>query len=66
MFDWIFANSFIDHKVSGRLYLSEYYSTLSDKMKDSNSTITVHVMDFLGFEDVKTFNKKDITYYGSN
>lgn len=66
MFDWIFANSYIDHNLEGRLYLSESYDTLTNKMHDSNSTITVHVMDFLGFEDVRTFNKKDINYYGSN
>ncbi len=65
MFDFIFASSYIDHS-SGRKYLSESYYTLKNMMEDSNSTITVHVMDFMGFTDVRTFNKSDIRNYGSN
>ena len=67
MFDFIFANSYIDVRYRGRLYLEESYDRLKSMMTSSSSTITVHVVDFMGiFSDVKTFNKSDITYYGSN
>lgn len=65
MFDFIFANSYIEVSYE-RKYLKESYETLLSKIKDNNTKITVTVIDFLGFEDVKTFNKKDITSYGSN
>ncbi len=68
MFDFVFANSYIDVKYSGRLYLSESYDKLKSLMNDSSSSITVHVVDWLTgiFEDVKTISKSDITDYGSN
>ncbi len=65
MFDFIFANSYIEVSYE-RKYLKESYETLRSKIKDNNTTITVTVIDFLGFEDRMTFNKKDITSYGSN
>ena len=68
MFDWVFANSYVELKYGGRQYLSESYETLQSLMNDSSSTITVHVVDFITgiFENVKTFNKSDISYYGRN
>lgn len=65
MFDLIFGSSYII--VSGnKKYLSESYYSLKQKMDDDSSTITVHVMDFMGFTDTRTFNKSDISDYGSN
>ncbi|MBQ9298024.1 MAG: hypothetical protein IJ223_03155 [Clostridia bacterium] len=67
MFDFIFSNSYIDVKYQGRLYLEESYDTLKRMMEDGSSTITVRVVDFTGLgSDTKTFNKEDISYYGSN
>ncbi len=67
MFDFIFANSYIELKYGSRLYLEESYDTLKSKMNDSSSTITVHVVDFMGIgSDLKTFNKSDISSYGQN
>lgn len=68
MFDFIFSNSYIDVKYKGRLYLEESFETLKSMMNDSSSTITVHVTDYLTgvFTDTKTFNKSEITGYGSN
>lgn len=67
MFDFIFAKSYIDLRYGCRQYLEESYYDLKKKMEDSNSTITVHVIDFTGIgSDVKTFKKEDISYYGEN
>ena len=67
MFDFVFSNSYIDVKYQGRLYLEESYDTLKRMMEDGTPTITVRVVDFTGIgSDVKTFNKEDISYYGSN
>ena len=67
MFDNIFGNSYIDVKYEGRLFLEESYDSLKNKMNDSSSTITVHVLDFLGIgSTAKTFKKSDISYWGSN
>ncbi len=67
MFDFIFANSYIDLKYGSRQYLEESYDTLKSKMNDSSTTITVHVVDFFGIgSDLKTFKKSEISYYGSN
>ena len=67
MFDFIFANSYIDLKYEGRLYLEDSYESLKNKMNDGISTITVRVMDFTGIgSDTRQFYKSDITGYGSN
>lgn len=67
MFDNIFGNSYIDVRYEGRLFLEESYDSLKNKMNDSSSTITVHVLDFLGIgSTAKTFKKSDISYWGSN
>ncbi len=67
MFDFILANSYIELKYGSKQYLEESYDTLKSKMNDSNTTITVHVVDFTGFfSDIKTFKKSDISSYGSN
>ena len=66
MFDFIFANSYIDLKYEGRLYLEDSYESLKNKTNDGNSTITVRVMDFTGIgSDTRRFYKSDITGYGS-
>lgn len=63
--DFIFANSYI--VVNGsKILLEESYYDLKEKMNDSNDTITVHVLDFIGiFSDTKTFSKSSISDYGS-
>ncbi len=67
MFDCVFGNSYIDVKYQGRLYLEESYSTLQNLINNQSSTIQVHVLDCFGITGtLKTFNKSDITYYGSN
>lgn len=68
MFDCFVGNSYIELKYGGRIYLDESYETLKRMIDDdSSSTITVHVVDFLGIgSDLKTYNKSDISYYGSN
>lgn len=67
MFDFIFANSYVDLKYGGRLYLEESYDTLKSMMNDSSSTIVVHVVDFMGIgSDRKEIKKSEISYYGSN
>ena len=67
MFDNIFGNSYIDVRYEGRLFLEESYDSLKSKMNDSSSTITVHVLDFLGIgSTAKTFKKSDISYWGAN
>ncbi|MGN1012460.1 MAG: hypothetical protein ACI4ON_01360 [Clostridia bacterium] len=67
MFDCIWGNSYIDVRYEGRLFLEENYDSLKSKMNDSSSTITVHVLDFLGIgSTAKTFKKSDISYWGSN
>lgn len=67
MFDCVFGNSYIEVKYQGRLYLEESYSTLKNLLNDQNTTIQVHVLDCFGISStLKTFNKSDITYHGSN
>ena len=65
--DFIFGNSYIELKSGPTIYVEEHYDELRSKMKDSSLTITVHVIDFFGLDsELKTFNKSDISYYGSN
>lgn len=65
MFDFLLGNSYIVISYEKK-YLRESFNILKQKMDDDSSTITVHVIDFMGFTDTKTFNKSDISDYGSN
>lgn len=67
MFDMIFGNSYIVVNYT-KYYLDDTYYDLKQKMNDDSDTITVSILDsFTGiFTDVKTFNKSDISDYGSN
>lgn len=65
--DFIFANSYIELKSGHRIYLLETYDELKQKMNDGSSTITVHEIDFFGlWSEIRTYNKSNISYYGSN
>lgn len=67
MFDFLWGFSYIKLKSGNKLYLEQSYYDLNNMMKDSNSTITVDVVDWTGiFSDRRVINKGDIVDYGSN
>lgn len=67
MFDSFFGNSYIKIKYGETIYVRESVENLRKQMNDSNSYITVTVLDFTGiFDDTRTIQKADIEDYGSN
>ena len=67
MFDSFFGNSYIKIKYGETIYVRESVENLRKQMNDSNSYITVTVLDFTGiFDDTRTIQKADIQDYGSN
>lgn len=67
MFDSFFGNSYIKIKYGETIYVRESVENLRKQMNDSNSYITVTVLDFTGiFDDTKTIQKSEIEDYGGN
>ena len=67
MFDSFFGNSYIKIKYGETIYVRESVENLRKQMNNSNSYITVTVLDFTGiFDDTRTIQKADIQDYGSN
>ena len=67
MFDSFFGNSYIKIKYGETIYVRESVENLRKQMNNSNSYITVTVLDFTGiFDDTKTIQKSEIEDYGGN
>lgn len=67
MFDSFFGNSYIKIKYGETIYVRESVENIRKQMNDSNSYITVTVLDFTGiFDDTKTIQKSEIEDYGGN
>ena len=67
MFDSFFGNSYIKIKYGETIYVRESVENIRKQMNNSNSYITVTVLDFTGkFDDTKTIQKSEIEDYGGN
>lgn len=67
MFDTFFGNSYIKIRYAETIYVQESIENIKQQMSNTNTYITVHVLDFTGiFDNIKRIEKNDIVDYGSN